>query len=986
MILKYILMFTLVACFEVRALTQNNDGQKCSGKIKINQSGQSIISSIGNYSDNLRCSWLIEPDSPNSAIRLHIQYFETELGYDKLYIYEGDNVHAPLHATLSGYQSDRIIEIEPFNHKNPSKVLLYFSSDSYLNFAGFNITYEQCKAASRSMEPGPGPLCEPLKSACPNDCSGQGKCMAHPYARCTCFQDFAGDDCSQKVKDGTWEVIYGSKNLEPLRTSAGHCAYIWNNKQYIHGGVSYDHLNFNDELIKTRRFYGLTLLSSSPIPSDIPPLFGHSCVNIGNKAYLYGGMFMNSTDTNELWMYEKSSAHPRYDRSPDESWQSIEPLTPCDEGEMCAPIKVSGHTANLITGPYGEDKMLVIFGYSSEYGYLNTVQEYDFETGTWQIVNTTGFPVRGSYGHSSVYDESSNMIYVYGGLVNDIEFTNRLYAYHTLKREWKLAAPSPSDPRYLHSAVLVSKNLMLVYGGKISNMYRKPDTIVYDLTCDSWQQYRMPEGIDTSRYGHSAVMDRKGSINIFSGFDGEMVNNVLRYTPGTCEQFEDYFECLTSQVGLKCIWMEDAKSCRALDDVDNPTKYPSCLENAEQLALRMKACQELTDCSSCTQTSIDCVWCNGECSHQQTCPDKTANVTHSPEMCNETLPKESQSKFQISDENCAKITSCGNCTDTGACFWCQNQQQCYSKHAYEAVFPYGQCRDYLINGDQCPDANTPTGEWCSAYKNCTECGKDPACGWCDDLSGTGSGQCLHGSAGRSNRQSCPSSHRWYFTETCPSCQCNGHSTCHPDSGECIQPCNDFTEGPHCDRCQPGYWGNPANGEKCKVCECGSENHCDDKTGKCLKCETIGATGDLCEKCDVKKNYFEGPAPGLCYYDIETNYKYIFNLTNDGFEALRKVNFGNSALKATVPALFSIECSVNATVDVRIENKKGSQQFVLKHHPCRDTKFGKMFAVQEYTNGINENEENTVYVQVYEFKKPAVITISFDQLPRKKYGL
>lgn len=172
--------------------------------------------------------------------------------------------------------------------------------------------------------------------------------------------------------------------------------------------------------------------------------------------------------------------------------------------------------------------MLVIFGYSSKYGYLDTVQEYELETRAWQIVNTSGFPVKGSYGHTSIYDESSNIIYVYGGLVSAFESSNQLYAYHTFRQEWKLAAPAPSEPRYLHSAVLVSKNLMLIFGGKTSNMYQSPDTIVYDLACDSWQQYRMPEGIGTSRYGHSAVMYNE-TMYIYSGFDGQMIPNMLRY-------------------------------------------------------------------------------------------------------------------------------------------------------------------------------------------------------------------------------------------------------------------------------------------------------------------------------------------------------------------------------------------------------------------------------------------------------------------------
>ena len=32
---------------------------------------------------------------------------------------------------------------------------------------------------------------------------------------------------------------------------------------------------------------------------------------------------------------------------------------------------------------------------------------------------------------------------------------------------------------------------------------------------------------------------------------------------------------------------------------------------------------------------------------------------------------------------------------------------------------------------------------------------------------------------------------------------------------CIQPCGNLTYGPHCDKCIPGYYGNPLNGATCQ---------------------------------------------------------------------------------------------------------------------------------------------------------------------------
>jgi hypothetical protein len=57
---------------------------------------------------------------------------------------------------------------------------------------------------------------------------------------------------------------------------------------------------------------------------------------------------------------------------------------------------------------------------------------------------------------------------------------------------------------------------------------------------------------------------------------------------------------------------------------------------------------------------------------------------------------------------------------------------------------------------------------CSFYPTCVECRDDPACGWCDDGSGTGLGQCLPGGNAGPNQPnlSCVAGH-WFFTE-CPS--------------------------------------------------------------------------------------------------------------------------------------------------------------------------------------------------------------------------
>ena len=87
------------------------------------------------------------------------------------------------------------------------------------------------------------------------------------------------------------------------------------------------------------------------------------------------------------------------------------------------------------------------------------------------------------------------------------------------------------------------------------------------------------------------------------------------------------------------------------------------------------------------------------------------------------------------------------------------------------------------------------------------------------------------------------------------CQCNGRaSECHPETGHC-QGCKENTDGPACDLCAGGFYGNPLSGEKCKACQCPSaeNNHAatcsiDIKNQFICQCKQ-GYTGIKCDRCD-----------------------------------------------------------------------------------------------------------------------------------------
>ncbi|XP_060107379.1 laminin subunit gamma-3 [Heteronotia binoei] len=88
--------------------------------------------------------------------------------------------------------------------------------------------------------------------------------------------------------------------------------------------------------------------------------------------------------------------------------------------------------------------------------------------------------------------------------------------------------------------------------------------------------------------------------------------------------------------------------------------------------------------------------------------------------------------------------------------------------------------------------------------------------------------------------------------SCIPCSCNQHGSCDPNTGLCR--CLHHTEGPSCERCSPGFHGNPFLGhpEDCKPCPCPAQTPCTalPVSGElvCTHCPP-GQRGRLCELCD-----------------------------------------------------------------------------------------------------------------------------------------
>ncbi|KAJ8390133.1 hypothetical protein AAFF_G00110070 [Aldrovandia affinis] len=152
-----------------------------------------------------------------------------------------------------------------------------------------------------------------------------------------------------------------------------------------------------------------------------------------------------------------------------------------------------------------------------------------------------------------------------------------------------------------------------------------------------------------------------------------------------------------------------------------------------------------------------------------------------------------------------------------------------------------------------------------------------------------------------------------FLGTCAGCNCNGHaSDCDPISGHCLS-CQHNTEGTQCDKCRPGYFGDPRRGrpDDCKPCPCPytetSRRFSDtcfldhDNQATCDACRT-GYTGRRCERC----------APGYQGNPLQPNGKCVPNQSSkcDNRGTITS-NSRPCACKSSVVGALCDECKIGS---------------------------------------------------------------------------
>jgi len=883
--------------------------------VKLRENGGQtwLAEAVGNYTINMKCTWVVEAERPDSRIRLHLRDFETECGWDHLYIWDGDNIFTGLQAVYSGLvktkSGDYQIHTVPEIVGESGTMLLHFYSDVAYNMTGFNISFtvDSCPSkypsatcsgrGSCDVETGTcdcdndikGPACEVL--ACPDNCGSssqerRGRCNKDKKM-CECEGPWRGEDCSQRVEDGWWEVVDTGDTWKDLVTRAqwgrtSHAAVIDSNDMWVIGG-EFLHKAPSDSMVVKRDMisgeWSTVKIRGSRAPSE---RYGHSVVIHNGKLFMYGGVMRSGHVSKELWSFNIET----------KEWTREAPKTGRCLGSLCGEIHSAGHTATVV-----QNRMIVIFGHSPQYGYLDTVQEYHFGNMEWGIIETRGYPVKGGYGHSAVLDEYTNLIYVYGGYISVsssvAQLSNNLYSFEHQKGEWTLLSESPSY-RYLHSATII-RGMMLVFGGNTHNdtqfsqgakCYSR-EFLAYDILCDTWSSldHTIPSvrdfSADLDRFGHTAV-SFNDSVYFYGGFNGQTKNDVVRFVPGQCRHVNDRETCISSKHGVKCVWSEKTGTCDTWSsESGKKTSLVKCLKDERNSSA---ICRSQTSCQSCLGNSDACVWCSDGCHKGDKCPQlKDIKIVKDVAQCLDSEAKEVCSNLHTCDHcdvidkcvwnsekqckerqglstgvndseesgskkeskttcpvSCSARDTCTNCT-SAMCMWCQNMQMCIDRNAYLASFPYGQCMDWTTHFEQCPrETNDTVPNLCSGYDTCSSCQNNPACGWCDAGQNNGLGSCHEGGvSGPLQRVSMVTGTRgvpwtWIPSDTCSDSGKEWHFTTCP-----ICQCNGHSV---CNKTSPGVCQQPCSdntqGDHCERCSVGFFGH-PVNGGTCKKCECNG---------------------------------------------------------------------------------------------------------------------------------------------------
>lgn len=185
------------------------------------------------------------------------------------------------------------------------------------------------------------------------------------------------------------------------------------------------------------------------------------------------------------------------------------------------------------------DKLYIFGGEKTNLSKLNDFQEFDFQTNSWNEVetHTYGPPRRGAHSSAQYMDD----FYVFGGF-NSANFEcNDLWKFSFVTKEWiQLKVENPPASRHYHTMVVYGEYLVLFAGHSGSGLFFN-DLYFYDIKNIKWIK-KTPHSFQ--RYGHKSIM-YKNKMYVFGGHIksteiDQISNDLIAYDFNT-DSWEDCF-------------------------------------------------------------------------------------------------------------------------------------------------------------------------------------------------------------------------------------------------------------------------------------------------------------------------------------------------------------------------------------------------------------------------------------------------------------
>jgi hypothetical protein len=513
----------------------------------------------------------------------------------------------------------------------------------------------------------------------------------------------------------------------------------------------------------------------SPPPLIAPPRYLHAAVIYNNCMYIFGGT-NGPTFLNDIWKFDLIAL----------SWLPLSTTS--------VPDARIGHAA-VVVGDY-----MYIYGGLSSFNLLDpALYRLNLITMVWSAVTTSGASPLGRFSPSLNYDPINNRLVVFGGAttiwypagyVSYINMRSSSLLYLSLDTfVWTEVATATSDcpsancpglacnndckARLQHTAVLID-TLLVVFGGSSFIHYandacQSSDLSVFNTTCYSWLvSSNITSSPPPPRQGHAMVARPDGTILLFGGYGGVVLNDVWSYKVpmSYCSYHGNQVACLSDAA---CAWDTSTRSCSLISSgkgVGNTSissqacKVPVCSQRiaavssvndrcfscigeggcryCENTPLGVYLCiPSNTSCPAATYSYSQCSTCSvysncRECTSGGCAWNTVANTcsTSSSVLMSNVAVRPSQCQAP-----CSVFTSCNTCPYY--CFWCGALNSCVTATSMTTQFAFGQCLAYA------PFYGCASNS-CQKLTSCSSCLQSSYCGWCGQVDLVGSGTCYAG--------------------------------------------------------------------------------------------------------------------------------------------------------------------------------------------------------------------------------------------------